>query len=330
MPEPTPLTRKIAELNELRSSADSGATANALRDALADRSNRVVAKAADLCGEFGKSELIDDLLKAYQRMFVNPLKKDPGCLAKTAIASALVKLECRDIEPYRQGIRYTQYEPVWGGQVDKAAELRATCAAGMVGCATCMEAITAFADLLVDPCKLARIGATRAIAGLGRWEGVPLLRLKLQSGDADAEVVGACCAALLELAPDDGLELVIGLLSSRNTDVRVQVALALGESHSPQALEPLRVAWEREADKSVRSILLTCIGLLRSSDSHAFLLSLIHGTNGAAAADAIRALAPYRCLEELYQRVERAVEQSGNTQLHATFEGEFRRQAREH
>ena len=257
-------------------------------------------------------------------MFVNPLKKDPGCLAKIAIASALVKLECQDIEPFRQGIRYTQHEPVWGGQEDKAAELRAVCAAGMVACATCMEAITSFADLLVDPCKLARMGAARAIAGLGSWEGVPLLRLKLQSGDADAEVVGACCAALLELTPDDGLELTIRLLSSRNADVRVQVALALGESHRPKALDPLRFAWEREADKSVRGILLTCIGLLRSSESHAFLLSLIQGANGAAAVDAIRALAPYRCLEELRQRVERAVAETGSTRLRTTFEAEFR------
>ena len=235
MSELTPLAEKIAKLNELRGSADAGARVNALRAALADRSNRVVSKAADLCGDFGTSDLLEDLLKAYQRMFVNPLKKDPGCLAKIAIASALVKLECHDVEPFRQGIKYTQYEPVWGGQEDKAAELRAVCAAGMVACATCMEAITSFADLLVDPCKLARMGAARAIAGLGRWEGVPLLRLKLQSGDADAEVIGACCAALLELTPDEGLELVVGLLSSGNVDVRVQVALALGESHRPKA-----------------------------------------------------------------------------------------------
>lgn len=323
MPESTPLTEKIAALNQLREAPDSTETSRALRDALCDRSNRLVAKAAELCGEFGKSELIDDLREAYQRAFVNPSKKDPGCLAKTAIASALVQLECQDIEPFRRGIKYTQYEPVWGGQADKAAELRAICAAGMVGCATCMEAITSFADLLVDPCKSARIGGVRAIAGLGRWEGVPLLRLKLQTGDADAEVMGACCAGLLHLSPDDSLELVVGLLSSRDVDVRIQVALALGESHSAQALEPLRLAWEREPDNSVRGILLTCIGLLRSTDSHEFLLSLIHGADRAAAVDAIRALAPFRHLEELHRRVERAVEETGSSQLRSVFGDEF-------
>lgn len=323
MPEPTPLTQKIAQLNQLRDSTEPAAAAKALRAALTDGSNRVVAKAAELCGDLGQTGLLDDLLKAYQRMFVNPLKKDPGCLAKTAIAAALVKLECQDVEPFRQGIRYTQHEPVWGGEEDKAAELRAVSAAGMVACATCMEAITVFADLLVDPCKIARVGAARAIAGLGRWEGVPLLRLKLHCGDAEAEVVGACCAALLELTPEEGLELAVGKLSSRNVDVRVQVALALGESHNPKALEPLRFAWEIESDKSVRGILLTCIGLLRLTAAHEFLLALIDGTDAAAAADAIRALAPYRMLEELTRRVAQAVDRSGSSRLRSLFESEW-------
>ena len=136
MPEPTPLAKKIAELNKLRDDPNSGDTTQALRRALADRSPHVVAKAAELCSELSKSELVPDLLKAYQRMFSDPVKQDPGCLAKTAIASALVGLDCQDIEAYRQGIKYQQHEPVWGGEKDTAAQLRAVCAAGMVGCAT--------------------------------------------------------------------------------------------------------------------------------------------------------------------------------------------------
>jgi len=324
MPEPTPLAKKIAELNKLRADPNSGDTTPALRRALVDRSQRVVAKAAELCSELSKSELVPDLLNAYQRMFTDPVKQDPSCLAKTAIAAALVGLDCQDIEAYRQGIKYQQHEPVWGGEKDTAAQLRAVCAAGMVGCATCMEAITTFADLLADPCKQARIGAARAIASFGHWEGVPLLRLKLLSGDPDAEVLGACCTALMDLAPDEGVELVIQLLSSGDTEVRIQAALALGQSRNSQAFDPLRSLWQTEHDVSVRSILLTCIGLLRSTESREFLLSLIRGTDGTAAADAIRALAPYRMMEELSQQVERAVQESGSRRLRRAFEDEFK------
>jgi HEAT repeat protein len=327
MPEPTPLAKKIAGLNELRADPEAPAAAPALRGALADRSHRVVAKAAELCGELGKAELLPDLLKAYERMFVNPLKKDPGCLGKTAIALALTRLGCQAIELYRQGIKYRQYEPVWGGQEDTAGQLRAVCAIGMVGCAPCSEAIASFADLLADPCKLARIGAARAIAALGRWEGAPLLRLKLLSGDPDAEVLGECCAALLSLTPDEGVELVIPLLSSTDADVRVQAALALGQSRRGQALEPLCSCWRTEREASVRGILLTCIGLLRSAESRELLLSLIRGPDSAAAADAIRALAPYGAAEELRQQVEQAVAETGSTRLRAVFEGEFKKRA---
>ena len=227
MPELIPLAKQIAGLNELRTDPDSASTLQQLRAGLDDRSPHVVRKSAELCGEFNKAELLPDLLAVFGRLFVNPIKKDPGCVAKTAVAEALVKLDCQDIEAYRQGVRHQQYEPVWGGQEDTAAQLRAICAAGMVGCATRMEAIRCFADLLADPYKVARIGGARAISGLGSWEGVPLLRLKLQLGDEDAEVVGECCSALLAIAPGDGLELATDLLSSPDSDVRIQAALGI-------------------------------------------------------------------------------------------------------
>jgi HEAT repeat protein len=206
---------------------------------------------------------------------------------------------------------------------DTAAELRAVCAAGMVRCATAMEALTCFVDLLADPCRPARIGAAQAIAALGHWEGVPLLRLKLQVGDPEPEVIGECCAALLELEPGGGIELVLRLLASRDTDVRVQAALALGESRHPQGLTALCQCWETERELSVRGLLLTCIGLLRSQESREFLVSLVKEDSSTAGADAIRALAPYSMIEELREQVEQAVAASSNDQLRAVFDDEF-------
>ena len=159
---------------------------------------------------------------------------------------------------------------MWGGQEDTAAQLRAVCAAGMVGCATRIEAINYFADLLADPCKAARIGAARAISGLGSWEGVPLLRLKLRLGDEDAEVIGECCSALLEIAPEDGLDLVTHLLSSKDSDVRLQAAVSLGESRNRQALEPLCACCNRSVSRrsaACCSLVSACFAARRVSSS---------------------------------------------------------------
>ena len=54
--------------------------------ALADRSNRVVTKAADLCGEFGTSDLLDDLLNSYQLLVEECLSASLGPNATQASA----------------------------------------------------------------------------------------------------------------------------------------------------------------------------------------------------------------------------------------------------
>src|SRR5487761_1091623 len=158
------VSEKRAQLNALRDDLGSPQVKTALREALSDRSNRVVAKAAEMIGESGDKELEAELLAAYGRLLKNPVKTDPGCLGKTALAEALVKLQCHDLGFYRSGIQYEQPEPVWGGEDDTAAQLRGACAAGLVLCASLLEALNRFAELLADPYKAARIGAARALA----------------------------------------------------------------------------------------------------------------------------------------------------------------------
>lgn len=323
------VSEKRAALNALRGELKTPQAVQALRDALADRSNRVVAKAAELIGESDDKQFEADLLAAYTSLLADAVKSDPGCLGKTAIAEALVRLECRDLAFYRSGIKYQQHEPVWGGDEDTAAQLRATCAAGLVLCASLLEALDRFAELLADPCKAARIGAARAIASLAHPEGGPMVRLKLLVGDKEPEVVGECCAALLQLAPETGSALVVRLLGSHDPDVCVQVALALAESRSRQAFEPLRSAWQRQRELSVRATFLVCIGLLRSAEANEFLLSLIRGPDAKAAADALIALKVHRHSDDLRREIEEAVHQSANAQLVSLFEREFARAKKE-
>jgi hypothetical protein len=167
------------------------------------------------------------------------------------------------------------------------------------------------------------MGAARAVAALRQSEGAPLIRLKLLTGDPNAEVIGECCAALLRLDRDEGLKSVVQLLWSDDVNVCVQAALALGESRLPGTFEPLRNAWERQREPAVRESLLICIGLLRSSETGEFLLSLITSNHLGGAGDAIKALKPFGNVADLRQRIEAAVNATGNARLARVFEKEW-------
>jgi hypothetical protein len=176
---------------------------------------------------------------------------------------------------------------------------------------------------LVDKVDDARMGAARAIGALRQAEGAPLLRLKLLVGDANAEVVGECCAALLRLDREEGVQFVERFLSSDDPDVCVQAALAMGDSRLPSTLTPLRLAWERQREPAVRENLLICIGLLRSAEASDFLLSLIESDHRGAASGAIKALKTYGKSGDLRQRIEAAVLRANNERLSRLFEKEW-------
>lgn len=314
---------KRSALNALRDNAKSPQAIMSLQQALSDRSNRVVSKAAEIAGEWEAKDLEHDLIEAYRRLLNDPVKSDAGCEAKTAIVEALVKIECRDIDFYRAGIKYVQYEPIWGGEQDTAANLRAASAIGLVLCASLLECLDQFAELLADNSKTARAGAARALAALAHPEGAPLVRLKLLLGDKDPEVIGECCSALLQLAPERGLPLVLERLASPNPEVAVQVAMALAESRNRAAFEALRTAWRRQPNHEARAAMLIAIALLRSPEANEFLLSLLQDDRGATAADALRALKIHGKAGQLRQKIEETVRQSGNGQLAKLFEQEF-------
>lgn len=325
MPKPDPAIEKLKRLSNLPAEATADEIAQLLRSSLADRSNRVVERAAEMAGEAGDESFVTDLLQAYRRLMDDPIKNDPGCLGKTAIVAALVQLEHKEAEIFREGIAYRQPEPIWGGEVDTAAELRGICAVGLTGAVSPVEVLNRCAVLLMDNCYEARCGAARAIGTMAKAEGAALLRLKLLMGDAAADVLGECCSALLRVDRSAGVAFVVQLLESRNGDMCVQAGLALGELRLPETFEPLRAAWRRQGDEFVRKSLLICIGLLRSAESSEFLLSLIDRRDLQSAADAIKALHVVgRAGEELRPRIQAAVDAIGDVRLKRTFEEEWR------
>src|SRR5579862_5519943 len=118
----------LARLSSLKGQPDSVETRAALAQGLANRSNLVAAKAASLVEAIGIREMTGELSRAFDRFMSGA---DKGCAAKAAIASALNAAGAAAEAVFLRGIRHVQREPAWGGTVDVAAELRATCALGL-------------------------------------------------------------------------------------------------------------------------------------------------------------------------------------------------------
>jgi HEAT repeat protein len=298
---------QLDALNALDPATDRAAQNEIIGNALRDKSSRVVAKAATLAGESHLHEREKDLLAAYARFLVDPVKRDPNCFAKGAIARALVELECQDVTFFLDGIRYLQLEPVWGGSVDTAIDLRSSCAMGLVASGY-SRAIPELAALLADKEARARQGAARAIACGNPREAEALLRFKVLAGDAEPEVLGECFNGLLSIAPDECVPFVGAQLAHANEAVRDFAALALGESRHPAALAQLREAWDQAyVMADMRAVLIRAAALHRSEAAFDWLVSIIETGSRAQAEIAADALSVYERNAKLLERVRAAL-----------------------
>ncbi len=221
---------RLAALEDLRNAPDSPARSAALRKALADRNNYIVAKAARIMGHLGLKDLIPDLVAAIDRFFTNPVKSDPQCWAKDAIVEALAKLDHDDSTVFIRGLRHVQMEPVWGGQQDSAGPLRGECALALVQCRNLRDSdvLSHLIEALADRETTVRIDAARAIGRIGGDAPALLLRLRALIGDGEPEVVGACLTSLL------GIQGEAGSISSAAFFRKPEMTLA--KRHSPWRL----------------------------------------------------------------------------------------------
>ncbi len=306
--------RRRARLNEAREAPESEAL-EILRRGLSDRVQIVVARAAAIAAELELRALAPELEAAFERLRVDAVKSDKGCLGKTAILEALIRLEHASFAVYLDAIRHVQREPAWGGSVDAAAELRGLAAAGLVQSGH-PEASLYLVDLLADGEKAARIGAARAFAQLGRYEGALVLRLALHHGDPELEVTAEVLQAYLEIAPPgESLPFIETLFGGTDTAVAETAAIALGGTRVPGAFLVLKAHWERSLQPSLRRALTVAMALLRSEEATEHLLVRISEERGASSKDALAALAPFLYSEEIRERVEGAVEASGDAAL---------------
>lgn len=265
----------------------------ATRESLRDRSRLLVARAAELAGERLIYELEPDLIAAFQRFLEDPLRRDPGCAAKGAIARALVTLDCAQAAFFVAGIGYRQLEPVWGGSLDTAVDLRASCAIGLAATGDARAAIY-LVDLLYDPEPHVRAAAVRGVACTQTLTAQALLRSRALAGDSEPEVLGECLSALMQIAGEESLDFVARFLSAPDSELAGLAALALGESHLEMALAVLRERWgaqpfKRPADRA----LLRAAALHRSPAALDWLLEVAASGDRLSAETAVEELSAF-------------------------------------
>jgi len=289
-----------------------------LRKALADRSNFVVAKAAEIAEEKRAAELLPELMAAFERFFANPIKSDPQCWATNAASRALASLGCTDKDVFLRGLHFRQMEPVWGGRSDSAGTLRATCAHALLGCDALpdQEVLLILTDLLADPEKQVRTEAVRAIARIGTI-ALPVLRLRALIPGEEPEVLGTCFHALLELDASTSIAFVARFLETGN-DVSSEAAFALAETRSPDALNALlsTCGSADSADPWFAEVLVNAIAMTRLPAAATHLIELI-ANEDREAPTAIEALSRQFPDAETRARLTRAVEATGSPRLAA-------------
>lgn len=302
-----PIEERLAHLAALRQEDDGDKVRSELEAALVQkRSGLLVAKAAELVAELGVDGLAEQMEGAFPRLLVDPLKRDKGCLAKTALAKALVELERPASEIFLAGVHYVQLEPVWGGSTDAASALRGWCAHGLVRMRH-GEAMLEIAPLLVDPERPARIAAAEALGDSGQLAAEALLRLKIHSGDEEPEVVGECFTSLLRLEPERSLPFVGRFLADGDPAVAEGAALALGESRREEAIDLLQDRLEVTVDADVRRALYLALALTRRERAIDLLVKEVESGPSGRAAQALRALALHRFDDGLRERLRELV-----------------------
>jgi HEAT repeat protein len=301
-----PLEATLLALRRVRESPHTEESRQELRRVLQGEGCHAVARAATLVGELGLEAFVPDLVAAFPRFFDGLPRTDPGCAAKTAIVEALRRLERDERALYRRAAAHVQMEPVFGGRVDTAADLRGASALALAETAGA-DVLVDLANLLADPEPPVRISAARAVAVHGRGNGVPLLHLKALAGDPEPRVVSECLLALLRLDARDEMPFVASFLERSDDDAEA-AGVALGESRLAEAL-PVLVAWLDPARRrGLGRAALLAIASLRRDEAIDLLLSLARDEEPATARDALDALGSMGSDAALYERAKGAVE----------------------
>ena len=314
---------KLAAIRLLRDAEPSAEVAAELRRALGDRSNLVVAAATAIAADRRRSDLAPAIAAAFDRFMAEPEKNDKLCRAKLAIVQALDALDHEAPDVFERAARHVQMEPVWGGQEDTAAPLRAAAILAMSRFGH-RDMMTILVDALTDPEKDVRIASAQALGQHGSEAARLVLRLKARVGDRDPEVLSECLYGLLMTAPAEQLPFVSSFLEAGGAGMAEAAILALGKSRLPEAFDLLKSAWGRGSLAPARDEILLALAMLRLPAATDFLLELVADEPEPTSIRALSALLIHRHDPRLRERLEAAVGKHGGRGLRAQFEREFR------
>ena len=314
---------ELEQLSALRLAAPGEVVIAALRKALRDRVNVIVAKAASIAAELNLCALIPDMLTAFDRLFLDPAKNDPQCWGKNALSKALTVLGHSEAATFMRGLQHVQMEPVWKGQEDTAAVLRGACALALIQCTDIPvnEMHTQLIDVLADRAQTVRLDAARALAELGTPEAILLLRLKARLGDADPSVTGEILSFLLRLEEDHAVPFAGSFLDHVEGEVREEAALALGGSRLPASIVYLRERWA--SSPGLAQILIRAFGASRLDAAVLFLVEIVRTARTRDALAALEALKPHRESSKLWQKISAAAGGRRESEVAAYFTQHF-------
>jgi len=331
MPVNRSFERELAVLESMSGHVPDAQEVAQVRKALGNSNNYLVAKAAKIATEHNLNSLFPEVLVAFDRFFVDPVKDDPQCWAKIALAKALVKLGCQDAEVFLRGMRHHQEEPVWGGHSDTAGALRGTCAHALVNCPQLSEAVllNLLLEPLVDTDKTVRMEAARAIGHVGSESAELLIKLRILLRKEDPEVLGACFSALLcmDRNKQAAIRLVADFLED-GEDAAAEAAYSLAETHDAMSLAALISRRVKGCDPWFGSVLDNAIALTRLQEGMNYLLNVIE-RDPRQASSALEAISRVHHSPDVRERVAAAVHAARNERVLLAFRQYFPVIARE-
>jgi HEAT repeat protein len=282
-----------------------------------------VVQAAELTRVLRYGELAPELIEAYERLAVNPVKLDPSCAAMEAIVRALDAFEEPARGVYSHAVRHVQMSPLFDDemeQIDLAAGLRRQAILAMVRTGD-PDALVAATDLLADPKTVARAGAANALRVIGSEAAVLLLRFRVKSGERKPDVLAECFAGLMEYSSGN-LDVVAACALGDDEQVASLAALAIADARPSGAFEVLKQAWETHRNPQLREILLNAIAGLRTDEAVEFLIELV-GRDSVTAIDAMTSLSLYAADRGVVARIEAEAKANRRPEVHATFRRMF-------
>jgi HEAT repeat protein len=319
------IERELEMLSALRDCGSAEERTLALRKALHDKVNVIVAKAAKLVAEAHLNLLIPDLCASFERLLVDPLKTDPQCWGKLALAKALKDLGHAEAAIFLKGVSHVQLEPVWGGQEDTAPNVRATCAFALLQCSdlTREDKLWLIIPLLTDKSASVRQDAALALESLEGREAALLLRIAARMGDPDATVLGQVLESLLRVEGEAAVPFLVEFLRAPAQQVREEATLALGASRLAAAVAALKDAFTNVHVSLNREVLLRALAISRRHEAIEFLIDIARYHRPPDAIAALEALTLFRDSIGLRDKIAQAVNARTETDIRRQFEQVF-------